>query len=142
MTDADVDGSHIQTLLLTMFFRHLRPLIDKGYVYLAQPPLFKIETNGNESFWVLSEEERDAKIKELEKSNRAVKLVQRFKGLGEMNPEQLWETTMNPKTRVLKLITVDDAEEANKIFDTLMGQEVLPRKKFIQAYANEAELDI
>jgi DNA gyrase subunit B len=142
MTDADVDGSHIQTLLLTMFFRHLRPLIDKGYVYLAQPPLFKIETNGNESFWVLSEEERDAKIKELEKSNRTVKLVQRFKGLGEMNPEQLWETTMNPKTRVLKLITVDDAEEANKIFDTLMGQEVLPRKKFIQAYANEAELDI
>ncbi|MEI6887014.1 MAG: DNA topoisomerase (ATP-hydrolyzing) subunit B [bacterium] len=142
MTDADVDGSHIQTLLLTMFYRHLRPLVDNGYIYLAQPPLFKIETDKNESSWVLDEAERDAKVAELTKLGKNIKLIQRFKGLGEMNPEQLWETTMNPKNRVLKKVTIVDIEETNKTFDMLMGVEVLPRKKFIQAYANEAQLDI
>lgn len=142
MADADVDGMHIATLLLTMFYRHLRPLVDKGYVYVAQPPLYRVESEGNHIYWVQDEIERDAKIREIEASGKKVKLVQRFKGLGEMNPEQLWETTMSPKNRVLRKITVGDIEEANKIFDVLMGNEVMPRKKFIQTHAHEAELDV
>jgi len=142
MADADVDGMHIATLLLTMFYRHLRPLVDNGYIYVAQPPLYRVEAEGNQIYWVQDEEARDAKIREIENNGKKVKLVQRFKGLGEMNPEQLWETTMNPKTRVLKKVEVMDAEEANKMFDVLMGNEVMPRKKFIQAHANEAVLDL
>ncbi len=142
MADADVDGAHIATLYMTMFFRYLRPIVENGYLYIAQPPLHRIELNSGEIFWVQDDIEKENKLLELQQKGRAVKMVQRFKGLGEMNAEQLWETTMNPKNRVLKQVTIDDAEEANKIFDILMGEEVMPRKKFIQTHAIEAELDI
>jgi DNA gyrase subunit B len=142
MTDADVDGEHITTLILTMFFRHLKPIIDHGYLYLAQPPLFKIEISKDESYWVKNEEERSLLLKKLTSEGKTPKNVQRFKGLGEMNPEQLWETTMDPKKRVLKRIFIEDAEEANLTFEMLMGNEVAPRKKFIQTHSQEAALDI
>ncbi len=141
MTDADVDGMHIVTLVLTFFYRYMRPLIEQGKVYVAQPPLFKVEV-GKEKYWFLSEEEKDKFIREMEAKGKKIKNVQRFKGLGEMNPEQLWETTMNPETRVLKKVTIEDAEEANKVFDMLMGNEVPPRRKFIQQYARFAVLDV
>ncbi len=142
MTDADVDGEHIVTLSLTLFYRHLRHILDNGYLYVAQPPLFKIEVSKDEFYWVKNEEERDKMIAKLALENKAPKHIQRFKGLGEMNPEQLWETTMNPKTRVLKRIRVEDIEEADATFDLLMGNEVAPRKKFIQTHSKEANLDI
>lgn len=142
MTDADVDGEHITTLILTMFFRHLKPIIDHGYLYLAQPPLFKIEISKDESYWVKNDEERVALLKKLTAEGKTPKNVQRFKGLGEMNPEQLWETTMDPKKRILKRIFIEDAEEANLTFEMLMGNEVAPRKKFIQTHSQEAALDI
>ncbi len=142
MTDADVDGEHIVTLSLTLFYRHLRHILDNGYLYVAQPPLFKIEVSKDEFYWVKNEEERDKMIAKLALENKSPKHIQRFKGLGEMNPEQLWETTMNPKTRVLKRIRVEDIEEADATFDLLMGNEVAPRKKFIQTHSKEANLDI
>lgn len=144
MNDADVDGEHITTLVLTFFFRHYRKLIEQGFLYVAQPPLFKIETNkSNQNFYVIDENERNQKIKDLEKdSTIEIKHIQRFKGLGEMNPEQLWETTMNPKNRVLKQITIEDFEEANDVFEMLMGNEVKPRRQFIQRFSHEAQLDI
>ncbi|MBD3280750.1 DNA topoisomerase (ATP-hydrolyzing) subunit B [Candidatus Dojkabacteria bacterium] len=142
MNDADVDGEHITTLMLTLFFRHLKEVITKGYLYVAQPPLFKVEVSNNESYWVIDEKQRDEKIAELKKQGKEIKGVQRFKGLGEMQPEQLWNTTMNPESRVLKKITIEDAEEADKTFDMLMGSEVPPRKKFIQTYSKTAELDV
>jgi len=142
MTDADVDGEHITTLILTMFFRHLKPIIDHGYLYLAQPPLFKVEISKDESYWVKNDEERVALLKRLTAEGKTPKNVQRFKGLGEMNPEQLWETTMDPKKRILKRIFIEDAEEANLTFEMLMGNEVAPRKKFIQTHSQEAALDI
>ena len=142
MTDADVDGEHIVTLSLTLFYRHLRHILDNGYLYVAQPPLFKIEVSKDEFYWVKNEEERDKMIAKLALENKTPKHIQRFKGLGEMNPEQLWETTMNPKTRVLKRIKVEDIEEADATFDLLMGNEVAPRKKFIQTHSKEANLDI
>jgi DNA gyrase subunit B len=142
MTDADVDGEHIVTLLLTLFFRYLKPIIDKGYLYVAQPPLFKIEVTKDEVYWVNTELEKEALEAKLLAEHKTIKGTQRFKGLGEMNPEQLWETTMNPKTRVLKKINIEDLESANKIFEILMGSEVPPRKKFIQTHSHEANLDI
>jgi len=142
MNDADVDGEHITTLMLTLFFRHMKEVIQKGYLYVAQPPLFRIETNNNESIWVIDETARDEKIAELGKIGKDIKGIQRFKGLGEMQPEQLWNTTMNPATRVLKKINIEDAEEADRVFDMLMGSEVTPRKKFIQTYSKTADLDI
>ncbi len=142
MNDADVDGEHITTLVLTFFFRHFRTLIDKGYLYVAQPPLFKLELDRGESLFVADEAEKESKLKEFEKLGKNVKYIQRFKGLGEMNPQQLWETTMNPENRVLKQITISDAEEADRIFEMLMGSEVKPRRAFIQRYSQEAELDI
>ncbi len=142
MTDADVDGEHIVTLILTLFFRHLRHIIENGYLYVAQPPLFKVEVSKDEFYWVKNEHERDQVVARLAGEGKTPKGIQRFKGLGEMNPEQLWETTMNPKTRVMKRIFIDDAEEANLTFEVLMGNDVAPRKKFIQTHSKEANLDI
>lgn len=174
MTDADVDGEHINTLLLTFFFRYMPQVIEKGYLYLAQPPLFKVTSGKNESY-AFSDLERDSIINEI-KSAKAEKTaakkaeseteveptgqgvgeteavtiagkkininVQRYKGLGEMNAEQLWETTMNPKNRILKKVLVEDAAGADEVFNMLMGDEVPPRKKFIQAHAKYATLDV
>ncbi len=138
MTDADVDGAHIATLLLTFFYRHLPQIIQKGYLYIAQPPLYKI-TQNKKIFYAYTEEEKEQIVKQL--SDRSAE-IQRYKGLGEMNPEQLWETTMNPKNRILKQISITDAQKADEIFNVLMGKEVAPRKKFIQTHAKSAELDL
>ncbi len=169
MTDADVDGSHIRTLLLTLFYRYFPVLIDKGYLYIAEPPLYRVQ-KGKEAHYAFSDDEKEKLVREMQKLKEVVKEVkaskgtnetkgaevvmeevegeereggekikginiQRYKGLGEMNPDQLWETTMNPQTRVMRQVKVHDASEANKIFDILMGDEVLPRKKFIQSHA-------
>lgn len=168
-TDADVDGAHIRTLLLTFFFRYYRPIVDAGYVYIAQPPLYKI-THNKKEYYAFSDEERDSIYKSLgfkleeigevditetvedEKSEEGDEEVsvkkpklpptQRYKGLGEMNPDELKETTMDPAKRVLKQVSVEEAEEADKVFEMLMGNEVGPRKSFIQTYAKQANLDI
>ena len=145
MADADVDGAHIRTLLLTFFFRYMRPLIENGNVYLAQPPLYKISKKGMQDIYCYSDEELDQKYKELEEKGIARDQLglQRYKGLGEMNPEQLWDTTMNPETRILIKVTMDDAMKADRIFTLLMGDEVEPRREFIQANAKYVKnLDI
>lgn len=142
MNDADVDGEHITTLGLTFFYRHLPEVVAQGYLYIAMPPLYKI-TVGKEHWYVYSDEDKEVKVAELKKKDaRSVINLQRYKGLGEMNPEQLWETTMNPKTRTIKKVTIDDVQKADEIFTTLMGDDVLPRKKFIQQHAQLAELDV
>ena len=165
MTDADVDGSHIRTLLLTLFFRYFPDLINNGNIYIAQPPLYSIR-KGKEMTWLYTdkdlaaykkqhgitdeefleaeESENNEEVKEKTKSEKAKKLnIQRYKGLGEMNPDQLWETTMNPETRMMKRVEIEDAEKASEIFDILMGGEVAPRKKFIQTHAASVKnLDI
>ena len=143
MTDADVDGSHIRALLLTLFYRYFRPIIERGYLYIAQPPLYRIQQGKNVQY-AFSDQERDKIVSKLKAQKGAPAMnIQRYKGLGEMNPEQLWETTMNPERRVLLQVTVDNAREADKIFDVLMGDEVAPRKKFIQTYAKSVKnLDI
>lgn len=141
MTDADVDGAHINTLLLTFFFRYFRPLLEQGHVFLAQPPLYKLSYQ-KEIKYLYSDEELLKETEKLEKENIKYD-VQRYKGLGEMNPEQLWETTMNPKTRILKKVEIEDAEKANDVFDMLMGIDVNPRKVFIETHATSAaNLDI
>lgn len=168
-TDADVDGAHIRTLLLTLFYRYFKQIVEAGYIYIAQPPLYKIK-KGKEVHYAYSDEEKikiigknadaseiheseEAEAEELEsgaaegeekeEKTRATKIhIQRYKGLGEMNPEELWETTMDPKNRILKRVDISDAEEANKVFDILMGSEVPPRKSFIQSNAKLAEIDI
>jgi DNA gyrase subunit B len=136
MCDADVDGQHITTLLLTFFFRYAPQLIENGNIFIAVAPLFRVRKG--KDFYLFSEEEKDKKVKEL--GGKAD--VQRFKGLGEMNPDQLWETTMNPKTRILKKVTIEDAVEADETFSILMGDEVGPRREFIQKNAHIAELDL
>jgi DNA gyrase subunit B len=140
MADADVDGSHIRTLLLTFFFRYMRPLIDDGCLFIAQPPLFRIQV-GRQHQWIYSDTERDqalAKVKDGQKAH-----VQRYKGLGEMNPEQLWDTTMDPEKRTMMKVNIDDAMKAEEIFSTLMGDEVAPRKKWIQGHATQVKnLDV
>ncbi len=163
-TDADVDGAHIRTLLLTLFYRYFRAIIDAGYIYIAQPPLYKIK-KGKEISYAYSDEEKikiigkgadvseiqetesaeaeGEEAEEAETKTRTNKVhIQRYKGLGEMNPEELWETTMDPMHRVIKKVNINDAEEANKVFDILMGSEVPPRKSFIQSNAKLAEIDI
>jgi DNA gyrase subunit B len=171
-TDADVDGAHIRTLLLTFFYRYYRPIIESGYIYIAQPPLYKI-TFGKEINYAYSDEEKFAVLKKLgfadiesqevevevesdepnedtqeEAEEKVVQKrskkpqIQRYKGLGEMNSEELWETTMDPHTRTLKQVSIHEAEEADRIFEMLMGSEVGPRKSFIQTYAKQANLDI
>jgi DNA gyrase subunit B len=141
MADADVDGSHIRTLLLTFFFRYMKPLVEKGHVYIAQPPLFKAEKN-KEDFYAYNEKELDKML--LERGwNKSDCYIQRYKGLGEMNSEQLWSTTMNPETRTILRVTLDDVVAADEIFSTLMGDKVESRKEFIQQYAKHVtNLDI
>jgi DNA gyrase subunit B len=139
MTDADVDGAHIRTLLLTFFYRHMPQVIEAGYLYVAQPPLYRIST-GKVTRYAQSEQERDRVIKEMNVKNLS---VQRFKGLGEMNADQLWDTTMNPETRTLLRAEIDDAVEADAIFTMLMGEKVAPRKDFIKAEARKVRnLDV
>jgi DNA gyrase subunit B len=175
MTDADVDGAHIRTLLLTFFFRYLPDLLTRGYIYIAQPPLFKVQ-KGRDVQYAYSDSERDELVKKMS-AGKEVKVevvesdteaepemvadttqieegevgatrkvtginIQRYKGLGEMNPDQLWETTMNPENRILKQVTVEDAAMASEIFNMLMGDEVPPRKRFIQTHAKQAMLDV
>ena len=146
MTDADVDGSHIQTLLLTLFYRYIKPLIVEGKIYIAQPPLFKlIDPLSKGSKYFYSDKELDTFMDGLKKQNIEIEKihVQRYKGLGEMNADQLWETTMYPKQRVLRKINIDDAIEADRLFSILMGEKVEPRKDFIIEHAKEVkDLDI
>ena len=138
MTDADVDGEHIKTLLLTFFFRHMPDIIKSGYLYISLPPLYRVQI-GKNVFYAYSDEERKQIIKEHTNGKAG---IQRYKGLGEMNPVQLWETTMDPKTRTLKRVGVGDGEEADRLFTTLMGSDVPPRRKFIQTHAKSATLDV
>jgi DNA gyrase subunit B len=161
-TDADVDGAHIRTLLLTLMYRHFRPVVDGGYLYIAQPPLFKIK-KGKEIYYAYSDAERikyagadtpleaegadeenpdEEAVEEIAKKKGPKISVQRYKGLGEMNSEELWETTMDPARRILKQVTIEDAVEADIVFDMLMGTDVPARKSFIQSHAKEATLDI
>jgi DNA gyrase subunit B len=157
MTDADVDGSHISTLLLTFFFRYMKEVVDGGHIYLAKPPLFLLKGGGNKRWYAYSDEERDEIIKKLTSERKArsannndtdsilkqagISDVQRYKGLGEMDAEQLWETTMNPENRVLVQVKVVDAELADAIFTKLMGDEVSLRKNFIQSRAKDVSLE-
>jgi len=142
MTDADVDGSHIRTLILTFFFRYMRTLVESGYLYIASPPLYQLKKGKNERYcW--TEDERERITKELAGDAKLESVgVQRYKGLGEMNPEQLWSTTMDPETRSLKLVTIESAAEADHLFSMLMGDEVAPRREFIERNAKYANLDI
>ncbi|MDH7604873.1 MAG: toprim domain-containing protein, partial [Melioribacter sp.] len=162
MTDADVDGSHIRTLLLTFFYRHMKELITEGRVYIAQPPLYKIK-KGKDEYYAYDDEERDKILKRLKADGKVKKenaevveaeegteetttskhiVISRYKGLGEMNPEQLWQTTMNPETRTILQVNLESAAAADKIFETLMGDEVEPRRQFIEKHAKYANLDI
>ena len=141
MTDADVDGAHIRTLLLTFFYRHLQPLVESGHVYIALPPLYRAKQGSTEKYcW--TEAELETTVGEMQEARRGKVSIQRYKGLGEMNPEQLWNTTMDPVTRKLQVVTIEDAASADRIFSTLMGDAVEPRRKFIERNARYATLDI
>jgi len=140
MTDADVDGSHITTLIMTFFFRYMKELIENGHIYIATPPLYLVRKGKAEKYcW--SEEEREAYVRELGQGKESSVAIQRYKGLGEMNAEQLWETTMNPESRILRQVTIDSAAEADRIFSMLMGDEVPPRREFIEKHAKYAKID-
>jgi len=141
MTDADVDGSHIATLILTFIFRYMKELVEQGFVYLAQPPLYMLK-KGKEQAYAFNDEERKAWIKQVAGGKEETVHIQRYKGLGEMNSEQLWETTMNPATRTLKQVTIDSAVEADGVFSMLMGDDVPPRREFIETHAKYARLDV
>jgi DNA gyrase subunit B len=138
MTDADVDGAHIRTLHLTFFFRYMRELIDGGHLYIAQPPLYLVQ-HGKESRWIYTDKEKDSYLSRLKDGKVR---VQRYKGLGEMNAEQLWATTMDPARRTILQVTAEDAMAADSVFTQLMGEEVAPRKKFIQSHYDKATLDV
>ncbi|MFB1004747.1 MAG: DNA topoisomerase subunit B, partial [Bacteroidia bacterium] len=141
MTDADVDGSHIRTLILTLVFRYMKALIEQGFLYIATPPLYQVK-KGNKALYCWSDDERDALVRDLGGDNPDSVKIQRYKGLGEMNAEQLWETTMDPERRTLKLVTLDNAAEADRVFSMLMGDEVPPRREFIEANAKYARIDV
>jgi DNA gyrase subunit B len=141
MTDADVDGSHIATLILTFFFRYMKELVEQGYVYLAQPPLYLVK-KGKDQIYAWTEEDRKAAVAKIANGKEDSVGIQRYKGLGEMNAEQLWDTTMNPDTRTLKRVTIDSAAEADRVFAMLMGDEVAPRREFIESHAKYARIDI
>ena len=141
MTDADVDGSHIATLILTFLFRYMKEMVEQGYVYLAQPPLYLVK-KGKEQFYAWNEEQRKGYVERLAAGREDSVNVQRYKGLGEMNASQLWDTTMNPGSRTLKRVTIESAAEADRVFSMLMGDEVAPRREFIESHAKYAKLDI
>jgi len=142
MTDADVDGSHITTLILTFFFRHMKELIEQGYIYIATPPLYLVK-KGKEERYCWDDAGRIAAVKELAPEGKEASVtIQRYKGLGEMNAEQLWQTTMNPDKRTLRQVTIDSAAEADRIFAMLMGDDVPPRRDFIEKNAKYAKVDI
>jgi DNA gyrase subunit B len=141
MTDADVDGSHIRTLLLTFFFRYMPALIEKGHLFIAQPPLYQVKA-GKEVNYTYTEAENTELLRSLQKNGKKYEL-QRYKGLGEMNPDQLWDTTMDPANRTLLQVAIEDAVMADRTFDMLMGSEVAPRRRFITTHANEVRnLDV
>ncbi len=141
MTDADVDGSHIATLILTFFFRYMKEIVEQGYLFIAQPPLYQVK-KGKEMAYAWTEEERKAFVTQFGGGKDDSVGVQRYKGLGEMNADQLWETTMNPATRALKLVTIESAVEADRVFSMLMGDEVAPRREFIESHAKYAKIDV
>jgi DNA gyrase subunit B len=141
MTDADVDGSHIATLILTFIFRYMKELVEQGYVFLAQPPLYLVK-KGKEQIYAYNEDQRKMLVERLGAGNPDSVNIQRYKGLGEMNAEQLWETTMNPNTRTLKMVTIESAAEADRVFSMLMGDEVAPRREFIESHAKYARIDV
>ena len=138
MTDADVDGAHIRILMLTFFYRYMRPLIEKGYVYIAMPPLYKV-TKGKQEHYVYNDQELQALLDKLGRETKAE--IQRYKGLGEMSSEQLWTTTMNPETRTMMKVTMEDAMAADEIISLLMGDKVEPRREFIEQNSELAVLD-
>jgi DNA gyrase subunit B len=140
MTDADVDGSHIRTLILTFFYRRMQALIGGGFLYIAQPPLYRVQA-GRDVNYAYNEEQKDVLLQKLD-GRRGIQ-VQRYKGLGEMNPDQLWETTMNPETRQMLQVNIDNVVEIDSVFSTLMSEVVAPRKSFIQAHARSVKnLDV
>jgi DNA gyrase subunit B len=141
MTDADVDGSHIATLILTFIYRYMKELVEQGYVYIAQPPLYLVK-KGKDQAYAYNEEQRKVLVDKFGGGNPDSVHIQRYKGLGEMNSEQLWETTMNPSTRTLKQVTIESAAEADRVFSMLMGDEVAPRREFIETHAKYARIDI
>jgi DNA gyrase subunit B len=141
MTDADVDGSHIATLILTFIFRYMKEMVEQGYVYLAQPPLYLVK-KGKEQEYAYNEEQRKALIEKLGAGKEDSVTIQRYKGLGEMNADQLWDTTMDPAKRTLKQVTIESAAEADRVFSMLMGDEVAPRREFIETHAKYARIDV
>jgi DNA gyrase subunit B len=141
MTDADVDGSHIATLILTFIYRFMTELVEQGYVYIAQPPLYLVK-KGKEHAYAYNEEQRKALVEKIGAGKEESVTIQRYKGLGEMNAQQLWDTTMNPETRTLKLVTIESAAEADRVFSMLMGDEVAPRREFIESHARYAKIDV
>jgi DNA gyrase subunit B len=141
MTDADVDGSHIATLILTFIFRYMKEMVEQGYVYLAQPPLYLVR-KGKEAEYAYNEEQRQELVIKLGAGKEESVTIQRYKGLGEMNSEQLWETTMDPTRRTLKRVNIDNAAEADRVFSMLMGDDVPPRREFIETHAKYAKIDV
>jgi DNA gyrase subunit B len=136
-----VDGSHIATLILTFIYRYMKELVEQGYVYIAQPPLYLVK-KGKDQAYAYNEEQRKALVERFANGNEGSVHIQRYKGLGEMNAEQLWETTMNPASRTLKKVTIESAAEADRVFSMLMGDEVAPRREFIESHAKYARIDV